>query len=138
MIYIIDSATVLNDESFYFDGKKKYVTTYRVSLEFRDFRSKSLVDNAINGGYLVVMDPSEKMVERISGLLESIGARLSDADISLVALAAQLKEKNDKIKVFTDDYGIQNILLKLKIPFQSVIRGEVKKFKKFRYGKEHK
>ena len=96
MIYIIDSATVLNDESFYFDGKKKYVTTYRVSLEFRDFRSKSLVDNAINGGYLVVMDPSEKMVERISGLLESIGARLSDADISLVALAAQLKEKTIK------------------------------------------
>lgn len=131
MIYIIDSAAVLNDELFYFDSKKKYLTTYRVTLEFLDFRSKSLVDNAIKNSVLMVAEPSEQVVEKIAAICDSIGARLSDADISLLALAFELKEKNEKITVITDDFGVQNILLKLKIPFQSVIRGKIKKFKDF-------
>lgn len=132
MLYLIDSAVVLNDETFYFDECKKYATTYRVSLEFKDYRSKLLVDNAVKGGFLVVFDPSEKKVQETEQLAKAIGAKLSDADISLIALASDLKEKGTEIKVFTDDFGVQNLLLKLKIPFQSVIRGEVKKFKKFR------
>lgn len=132
MLYLIDSAVVLNDETFYFDESKKYATTYRISLEFKDFRSRSLVDNAVKGGFLVVFDPSEKKVQETERLAKETGANLSDADISLVALALELKEKGTEVKVFTDDYSVQNLLLKLKIPFQSVIRGEVKKFKKFR------
>ena len=132
MIYIIDSAVILNDELFYFDEAKKYVTTYRVSLEIKDFRSKSLLNNAIKNSILQIMEPSEESIKGIENLAKKYGTKLSEADVSLVSLAADLKEKKEKITVITDDYSVQNLLLKLQISFQSVIRGEIKKFKNFK------
>ncbi|WP_281773887.1 ribonuclease VapC, partial [Methanobacterium formicicum] len=46
--------------------------------------------------------------------------RLSEVDISLVALAVTLL-KNYHPTVVTDDYSIQNILKILKIPYQGVM-----------------
>jgi len=132
MIYIIDSAVILNDELFYFDEGKKYVTTYRVTLEIRDFRSKSLLNNAIKNTILRIMEPSEEAIAGIKDLAKKSGTKLSEADVSIVALASDLKEKKEEVNVITDDYSVQNLLLKLQIPFQSVIRGEIKKFKNFK------
>lgn len=132
MLYLIDAAVILNDELFFFDEAKKYATTYRVTLEFRDFRSKSLIDNAVNNGILRVMDPADETLEGVEKLCSAIGTKLSETDVSLVALAVELREKKEEFTVITDDYSIQNVLLKLQIPFQSVIRGEIKKFRTFR------
>lgn len=132
MIYIIDSPVILNDELFYFDEEKKYFTTYRVSLEIKDFRSKALLNNAVKNSILQIMEPSEEATNGALKLASAVGVKVSETDISIIALATDLKEKKEEITVITDDYSIQNLLLKLQIPFQSVIRGEIKKFKKFK------
>ncbi len=131
MIYIMDSPVILNDELFFFEEDKKYATTYRVYLELKDFRSKSLADNAIKYSFLHVMEPSESSLAKAVLVAKKFGIRLSDADFSIAALALDLKEKKEEVLVITDDFSVQNLLLKLQIPFKSVIRGEIKRFRKF-------
>ncbi len=132
MIYLIDAAVLLNDELFSFSAEKKYVTTSLVALEIKDFRSRALLDNALKNRFLSIADPSAEALEKITALAKSINSRLSKADFSLIALAFDLKKKRKPVKVITDDFSIQNLLLKLKISFDSVIQGKVKKFRVFK------
>ena len=131
MIYLIDAAAILNDEMFYFSPSKKYITTSLVALEIRDFRSKALLDSALNNNFLRIQDPSAEAIKKISEIAKSIGSRLSKADFSLIALALEMQKQKQKVKVITDDFSIQNILLKLRISFESVIQGKIKKLRTF-------
>lgn len=131
MIYLIDAAVILNDEMFFFSPEKKYVTTSLVAMEIRDFRSRALLDNALKNNLLRIIDPSAEAVAKISGLAKSIGSRMSKADFSLIALAFDFKSQKKRIKVLTDDFSVQNLLLNLKISFDSVIQGKIKKFRVF-------
>ncbi len=136
MIYLIDAAVLLNDELFSFSSKKHYVTTSFVVSEIKDFRSKALLDNALANNFLKIVDPSEKALKKIHELSNSIGSRLSKADFSLLALAIDFKSEKKRFKVLTDDFSVQNLLLKLKISFDSVIQGKVKSFKAFKKQKK--
>ena len=49
---------------------------------------------------------------------------LSDADISIIALAKQMKDKGKKVYVVSDDYSIQDICKRMNIFVISLIRGE--------------
>lgn len=129
--YIIDSAAVLNNFNFQFEKEREYFTTAEIINEFKDLRSRSIINNALQNSLLKILEPSEDSIKKIKGKTEGIGLKLSNADISLVALASEFKKKRKNVEVITDDYSVQNILLKLKIPFTSVLRGEIKKFKKF-------
>lgn len=131
MIYVIDAAALLNDEFFSFSPSKKYITTSLVALEIKDFRSKALLDNALKNNLLRIQDPSVEAIKSINSFAKNIGSRLSKADFSLIALALDFNKKKQAVKVITDDFSVQNILLKLKISFDSVIQGRVKKFMVF-------
>src|SRR3989344_1021928 len=128
MLYLIDSAAILNDELFFFDEKNRYATTAPIVAEIRDFRSRSLVDNALKNRLLEIMPPKKEFEKKILREKEKLGLRLSTADVSLLALALELKEKREKVIVLTDDFTVQNLLLKLGVEFDGVIRGKIKKF----------
>ena len=123
-LILLDSSAVLNDFNFEFDSDIEYYTTPKVFDEFRDLRSRTLVDNALKMETLKIVDPCPLSVENT---MDEIGrTRLSDADISIVALARDFKEKKRKIIVITDDFSLQAALKKLGIKFKGVFRGSIK------------
>jgi len=132
MIYILDSPALLNDENFSFEKENKYFITSLVFDELKDFRSKSLAENAQNRELLIVQDPCPLSIQNTNKKCAESGTEISDADISVIALAIEFRERNEKFIVITDDYSVQNILKKLKIKFQGVIQGEIKKYRSFK------
>jgi rRNA maturation endonuclease Nob1 len=131
MIYILDASALLNSESFVFSGKNIYYTTSKVFSEWKDFRSKSLASNAVSSGLLVVQDPCPLSIQKTISECEKSGTKLSEPDISIVALAAEFKGRGEDFVVVTDDYSVQNVLKKFKARFVSVAQGEIKRARNF-------
>ena len=128
MIRLIDSAAVLNDPGFSFTERTNFLTVPLVMDEFRDIRSRHLAENALNNGLLKLREPSPQSVKKISSLAAGHGfQKLSRADLSLLALAIELKESKEKFVLVSDDYSVQNFCKLLGVNFESVIRGEIKK-----------
>ena len=133
MIQLIDSAAVLNSPGFSFAAKSKFITTPQVADELRDMRSRQLVQNALQNSLLVLNEPSAASIAHIEGLAAKHGfSKLSKPDISLLALALDIKNKNKKFILITDDYSVQNFCALLKIEFDSVIRGKIEKVISFK------
>ena len=130
--FILDASALLNDENFSFEGKNPYFMTSRVLGELRDFRSKSLAENALKQGSLKILDPCENSMQITFDKCDESGTNLSDADASVVALAIEFRERKEKFVVITDDYSVQNILKKLKIDFRGIAQGEIKKHRVFK------
>ncbi len=134
MIYILDAAALLNNESFSFLPGDKYFTTSLVFAEWKEFRSRTLAQNAFASGSLTVQDPCPLSVQKTSGKCAQSGTILGDADISIVALAIEFRERGKKFVVITDDYSVQNVLKKLRIEFAGVAMGEIKRHRAFGKG----
>ena len=52
--------------------------------------------------------------------VEKLGDRVSKADVSVVALALELREKGKNVVVVTDDYSVQNLCSFFKMEFTPV------------------
>lgn len=127
MLFLIDSSAVLNDFGFEFSPGHRYVTTSLVIGEFRDMRSRHLMENALQQGLLSIAEPKQETINYVEDLVASKGfSRLSRPDISLLALGLDFKKQGKEFELVTDDYSIQNFCSLLKIPFQGAIRGEIK------------
>jgi UPF0271 protein len=127
MLFLLDSSAVLNDFSFQFKEEHSYITTPLALDELRDLRSRHLALNALQNGLLKIIEPGAESLKLVEKAVAEKGfSRLSKTDVSLLALAIDLKEQKKKFKLITDDYSIQNFCKLLKIPFESVIRGRIK------------
>ncbi|MBN2067800.1 MAG: hypothetical protein JW744_05000 [Candidatus Diapherotrites archaeon] len=127
MLYLLDSSAVFNDFSFEFSEKHNYITTPLAVDEFRDMRSRHLMENALQNSLLTIKEPCPESVQLIKGKIREKGfSKLSGTDISLLALALDLKKGKKRFRLVTDDYSIQNFCKLLKIPFESVIRGRIR------------
>jgi len=128
MITLIDAAAVLNSLGFSFSEEGNFLTVPEVADEFRDVRSRHLVQNALENGLLKLEQPSDASISKIKALASEHGfSRLSNADVSLLALALDLKVKSKKFLLITDDYSVQNFAKLLGIEFDSVIHGKIEK-----------
>lgn len=126
MLFLIDSSAVLNDFSFEFKPEHAYITTPIVIGEFRDMRSRLLMENALSQGILSIQEPEKETLEQVESLVRSKGFdRLSKADLSLLALALDLKKQGKEFILITDDYSIQNFAKMLKIHFEAAMRGKI-------------
>jgi len=133
MLYLIDSSAVLNDFGFEFVPENSYLTTPLVMAEFRDMRSRNLAENSLQRGFLKIEDPGNESLHKVGCAIAEKGfTRLSKPDISLLALALDLKSQNREFILVSDDYSIQNFCSVLKIPFESAIRGKIEKEISFR------
>ncbi len=128
MLYLIDSSAVLNDFGFEFRPEHKYITTPLIINEFRDMRSRNLMENALQQGLLSIGDPKKETINYVEDTVAEKGfTRLSRPDLSLIALALDLKKQAREFLLVTDDFSIQNFCSVLEIPFQDAIRGKIEK-----------
>ena len=127
MLYLIDAAAVLNSPGFSF-SQGNFVTSPLVFDELRDLRSRHLAENALKNGLIRLEEAPPKAIAEIRALASEKGfSKLSEADVSLLALALELKQRKESFVLLTDDYSVQNFCKLLKIGFDSVIRGKIEK-----------
>ncbi|MCX6798650.1 MAG: hypothetical protein NTW59_00965 [Candidatus Diapherotrites archaeon] len=127
MLYLLDSSAVLNDFNFNFQREHSYIMAPLAVAELRDLRSKSLADNALQQGLLRIEEPGAASLARIKESVAAEGfSRLSTADISVLALALDLRAAKKRFSLISDDYSVQNFCKLLGIPFAGVIRGKIK------------
>jgi UPF0271 protein len=132
LLYIIDTSAILSGKPLSFpDGDM--ITTPEIAQEFtpggRDHRTFQLLREK----GLILKQASKNGCTEIQKKAIDIGEkkRLSQTDISLLALAYDLiQKKENQILILTDDYAIQNMAAHMHIPYTTVSqRGITKKFK---------
>lgn len=114
-VYVLDTSTLLAGIQLMLEGRM-YVTS-KVVGEVIDSENRSKLELAINLGRVEVVEPSDRYIKLARRAALKLGehASLSDADISVAALALELKDKGYKVIVLTDDYALQNLLKSLGI-----------------------
>lgn len=75
---------------------------------------------AVEQRKLTISTPDPNALETASRTAEAVGDRrkLSEADLSLIALGLDLKGRGFDVVVVTDDYSIQNVAGRLELPHQ--------------------
>ncbi len=126
MLFVLDASAVLNEPNFSFDSRHSYITTPDVMREFRALESRALAENALHHSLLEVRSPSAASLKKAREKIEEHNFdRVSNADVSVIALALELKREDRRFIVLTDDFSIQNFLSLFEIPFSSVLQGEI-------------
>ena len=117
------SEFVLDASAFYagvpFLSNSKCYTTNSVFKEVKHIkRSYGALEALIDAGKLKVIEPKEIFVQQVISIAKKTGdfSKCSSADLSIVALALQLK----KTTIISDDYAVGNIATLLKIPIKSI------------------
>ncbi|MCW4010818.1 MAG: ribonuclease VapC [Candidatus Bathyarchaeota archaeon] len=77
---------------------------------------------AVESGRLKIFSPSKEATDKAEAFAASVGDSffLSQADIQVLALALEIKERGDCPQIVTDDYSIQNVATKLGMGFVSL------------------
>ena len=130
-IFIIDTSAILSGKPINLDNAIM-ITTSSVSNELkpggRDYQAlQFLMEKGLS-----ISSPSQDSIDKIKTISNETGDldRLSEADMSVLALALDINTDDDKEAViFTDDYSIQNVAHVLNIKFESISqRGITKRF----------
>lgn len=119
--FVMDSAVILNNFNFSF-GKDVYFTSNEILDEIIDFRSKQLVEAGLKQLKIRVKEPKKESIQLIKKAANELNIphKLSEADLSILALAFELK-----FPLLTDDYHIQKVCLKLDLRFDSIFRDKI-------------
>ncbi|HKZ61240.1 MAG TPA: hypothetical protein VJZ68_02320 [Nitrososphaera sp.] len=127
------SSCALDAGAFYagipFLSSGSYCTTQAVFNEVKHIkRSHGAIEALLHAGSLEVIDPDKNSIEKVRATTKKTGdyQKLSQADISIIALALQMK-----ITLLTDDYAVANVATTLKIPVQSSSSKGIKETRKW-------
>ena len=96
----------------------RYCTTHAVLDEVKHIKkSHGALEALIESNTLQIVNSDRKSIQKVVSAARETGdyARLSEADISIIALALQLQ-----IVLVTNDYAVANVASTLKIPVKSV------------------
>lgn len=132
MHVILDSAVFINASSFPFSKKDSYYVTLACDAEVKENLARLRLEAAAQQFDFHFQDPCMATIAIVQGLASKYGVkRLSFADESVIGLALELVDRGEKVRVFTDDYSIQNVLKWRKIPFSGILQPGIKKAKSF-------
>lgn len=83
---------------------------------------------AIENGKVTIMKPQDSFFQEILEASKKVGDMryLSEADLQVLALAMELKGRELRPVIVTDDYSIQNVANKIGIPFTSLMTFGIK------------
>ncbi|RLE78026.1 MAG: DNA-binding protein [Thermoprotei archaeon] len=114
-VVVVDANAIIDHDALL--ALETAVTTPSVIDELRDERSRLRAEVSIAMGKLKVLSPSSEYVARVARLAEQVGSfpKLSEADVSIVALALELKESGESVAVVTDDYAVMDLARRLGI-----------------------
>lgn len=133
MPIILDSSVFINSSGFSFLEREEYFMTSLCVGEIKEKTAKLRLDAAWNNYSFSIQDPCPASIQKVRELMEKHGdSRLSSADESVVALAIEKREQNEKVWVYTDDFSIQNLLKWEKIPFSGILQGTISRKKSFK------
>ena len=96
----------------------QYWTTQAIFDEVKHIkRSHGAIEALLESNTLQVLNSDRKNIDKVVAAARRTGdyKKLSEADISVIALALQLK-----IALLTDDFAVANVATTLKIPVMSV------------------
>jgi len=132
MHVILDSAVFINATSFSFSKKDIYYVTLSCDAEVKENLARLRLEAASHEYDFHFQDPCMATIAVVRSLANKYGVkRLSSADESVIGLALELVERKEKVKVFTDDYSIQNVLKWRKIPFSGILQSGIQKSRSF-------
>ncbi len=135
MNVLLDSAVFINATSFPFSKTQVYYITLACDAEVKENLARLRLEAAAQQFDFHFQDPCMASIQAVQTLARKYGVkRLSRADESLIGLALEMVSRGEKVKVYTDDYSIQNLLKWRKIPFEGILQEGIKKAKTF--GKE--
>ncbi|UCC18146.1 MAG: hypothetical protein JSV62_08485 [Promethearchaeota archaeon] len=86
------------------------------------------IDAAIVSKKLELKLPRDEYLTKVKEISKKTGdfIALSDADKELIALTLELIENTDKaVKIYSNDYSIENVCVELKIPFASLYKNGI-------------
>jgi endoribonuclease Nob1 len=71
--------------------------------------------------WLQIREPSARSLKPVQEAAAETGDTfvLSTADLSILALALEIRGEGARVTLLTDDYAIQNVAARLQIPFQN-------------------
>lgn len=94
-------------------------TTKSVVDEVRDIENREALNLGLDIDRVKVLNPSIETVKQVYRLAEELGLnnKLSETDIEVASLAKELSREYNVV-VFTDDYSLQYLLVKLNILFK--------------------
>lgn len=89
--------------------------------EYRALASKE-------GHMIEIVDPDQKYIEEVRKFAAEAGEReLSEADLSILALALQLLNEEYDVSIITSDYSIQNLAILLGIKVEPILHRGINK-----------
>jgi len=119
---------VLDSTAFYagipYTGISTYYTTPQVISELAHNRVlKMAISALIESRRLIITEPTHQIVDETKLMANRSGdvIKLSDTDVSIVALGIQLKRDGYDITIVSDDYSIQNLVKFFKLKFSPVM-----------------
>jgi len=127
IIYIIDTSAILSGKQINIDNARM-ITTIRVSNELKPGGKDYQNFLFLKEQGLDIQNPTQESIEKIKSISQDTGdiARLSDADVEVLALCLDLNKDNDVI-ILSDDYSIQNVANSLGLKFESISQKGIKK-----------
>lgn len=127
------SELVLDASAFYagipFQSSRKCYSTTAIYQEVKHIQQAyAALDALIDSGNLTILEPDESSLNRVIHTANITGdiQKLSIADISIIALALQLKKT-----LISDDYAIGNIAAFLKIPIRTIAFRGISKIRRW-------
>ncbi|MFQ6051603.1 MAG: NOB1 family endonuclease [Candidatus Hydrothermarchaeota archaeon] len=123
-IYILDSSVFFSDLPINLLSGKK-ITVPEVEEELRDDKRRLKLQIVRD---LEIRKPNERFIQEVTEVSKKTGdiRFLSETDISILALALEIKKDKLYPIILTDDYDIQNLSMELGIEYKKVARKGIK------------
>ncbi len=119
--FVLDTSAFIAGYEPTGEGVRLY-TVPEVLDELRGTIVKLRVQAALDSGKLTVESPKERFTEEVMRVAQETGdfASLSSTDISVLALALQLRTLHSDLTLISEDYSVQNVASRLGIKYRSL------------------
>ncbi|RLE60784.1 MAG: hypothetical protein DRJ49_00570 [Thermoprotei archaeon] len=133
-VLVLDASAFINLKiPLHPDVDSIYVTTVQVLNELKDRMSKLHASIALMQRIVRIDSPSENSLREVKSILKTLGEKLSETDISVVALALDYKKMMKDVIILTDDYSVSNVAKFLDLKVKPLIRRGIVSIIRWRY-----
>jgi len=131
-VFVLDTSAFIAKWPLYAPRAKIYTTSLVVS-EVRDAESRQGLETALLLNRVEVLDPGQRYVKqaRREAKRKGLLIALSETDLSVAALALQLRDRGYDVEVITDDYALQNLVSLLGLGFRPLRTRGIKRIEEY-------